>query len=150
MLVHNCLIINQGNGEGYFRSSYRAWCSMRQRKRPSPGQQTLSTQCCGLPWKLSILRDQTRHDENLQNDSHWGAVGGRFLKKDPIYCKMVRYRWYGRKKKISHCIREIKRGRRADRQQHPVTRAQEQEEPTLGGQPHQVTAIWEVLFQKCL
>ena len=28
--------------------------------------------CCGSPWKISSLRDQTRHDESLQNDSRWG------------------------------------------------------------------------------
>ena len=86
------------------------------------------------------------------------SQGGRFLRKDSISCK-----WYvadgkAEKNKISHCIRETKRGHRlnmtlthiADRRQHPVSRAQAQEEPALGGQPRQESAPWEAPFQEML
>ena len=78
------------------------------------------------------------------------SEGDRFLRKDPIDCK-----WYVvddkvAKDKISHCVREIKRGRRADRRQYPVARTQVHEEPALGGQPRQETAPWEVPSQEML
>jgi hypothetical protein len=86
------------------------------------------------------------------------SQGGRFLRKDSISCK-----WYvadgkAEKNKISHCVRETKRGHRlnmtlthiADRRQHPVSRAQAQEEPALGGQPRQESAPWEAPFQEML
>ena len=63
------------------------------------------------------------------------SQGGRFLGMGSIYSK-----WYVApgtvgQNKISHCVRELKRGLTADRRQHPVSRAQVQEEPALGGQP---------------
>ena len=78
------------------------------------------------------------------------SQGGRFLRMDPIYSK-----WYVApgtvgQNKISYCVREFKRGLIADRRQHPVSRAQVQEEPALGGQPRQETAPREVPFLEIL
>jgi hypothetical protein len=95
----------------------------------------------------------TKHDKMKVSKMILDEVmsrGGRFLRMDPIRCKWYVADWMVVKNKISLCLRDIKGVLRDKRRQHPVSRAQVLKEPTIGGQPHQKTALWGVPFQEML